>query len=67
MVCFLGYGENHSWTRKSCLWELPYAKALILPPQHRFDAPRAKHRSDAPIGVLPKLSSPKLKKLVGCL
>jgi hypothetical protein len=29
---FEGYGENHSWTHKSCLWELPYAKALLLPP-----------------------------------
>jgi hypothetical protein len=37
---FEGYGENHNWTHKSCLWELPYVKALILPPQHRFDAPR---------------------------
>jgi hypothetical protein len=27
---FEGYGENHNWTHKSCLWELPYAKALIL-------------------------------------
>jgi hypothetical protein len=26
-----GYGENHNLTHKSCLWELPYAKALILP------------------------------------
>ncbi|WVZ58498.1 hypothetical protein U9M48_008769 [Paspalum notatum var. saurae] len=28
---FLCYGEEHSWTHKSCLWELPYAKALVLP------------------------------------
>jgi hypothetical protein len=28
---FQGYGENHNWTHKSFLWELPYAKALILP------------------------------------
>jgi hypothetical protein len=28
---FEGYGENHNWTHKSCLWKLPYAKALILP------------------------------------
>ncbi|WVZ76293.1 hypothetical protein U9M48_024280 [Paspalum notatum var. saurae] len=28
---FLGYGEEHNWTHKSCLWELPYAKALLLP------------------------------------
>ncbi len=24
-------GENHNWPHKSCLWEHPYAKALILP------------------------------------
>jgi hypothetical protein len=28
---FKGYGVNHNWTHKSCLWELPYTKALILP------------------------------------
>jgi hypothetical protein len=32
---FEGYGENHNWTHKSCLWELHYAKALILP--HNID------------------------------
>jgi hypothetical protein len=32
---FEGYGENHNWNHKSCLWELPYAKALILP--HNID------------------------------
>jgi hypothetical protein len=32
---FEGYGEKHNWTHKSCLWELPYAKALILP--HNID------------------------------
>jgi hypothetical protein len=32
---FEGYGENHNWTHKSCLWELPYAKAFILP--HNID------------------------------
>jgi hypothetical protein len=35
---FKGYGEKHNWTHKSCLCELSYAKSLILPPQHRFDA-----------------------------
>jgi hypothetical protein len=25
---FEGYGENHNWTHKSCLWELPYTKLL---------------------------------------
>jgi hypothetical protein len=38
---FEGYGEKHNWTHKSCLWELPYVNALILPSQHRFDAPGA--------------------------
>jgi hypothetical protein len=28
---FKCYGKNHNWTHKSCLWELPYVKALILP------------------------------------
>jgi hypothetical protein len=28
---FEGYGVNHNWTHKRCLWELLYAKALILP------------------------------------
>jgi hypothetical protein len=32
---FEGYGEKHIWTHKSCLWELPYAKELILP--HNID------------------------------
>jgi hypothetical protein len=32
---FDGYGEKHNWTHKSCLWELPYAKAMILP--HNID------------------------------
>jgi hypothetical protein len=28
---FEGYGEKHNWTHKICLWELSYAKTLILP------------------------------------
>jgi hypothetical protein len=28
---FEGYSKKHNWTHKSCLWELPYTKALILP------------------------------------
>jgi hypothetical protein len=32
---FEGYGENNNWTHKSCLYELPYTKALILP--HNID------------------------------
>jgi hypothetical protein len=32
---FEGYGENHNCTHKSCLGELPYAKALMLP--HNID------------------------------
>jgi hypothetical protein len=27
---FVGYGEEHNWTHKYALWELPYVKALIL-------------------------------------
>jgi hypothetical protein len=32
---FESYGEKHNWTHKSCLYELPYAKTLILP--HNID------------------------------
>jgi hypothetical protein len=32
---FEGYDKRHNWTHKSCLWELPYAKALVLP--HNID------------------------------
>jgi hypothetical protein len=32
---FKAYGKRHNWTHKSCLWKLPYAKALILP--HNID------------------------------
>jgi hypothetical protein len=32
---FEGYGVNDNWIDKSCLRELPYAKALILP--HNID------------------------------
>jgi hypothetical protein len=32
---FEGYCEKHNWTHKSCLWELPYVNALILP--HNID------------------------------
>jgi hypothetical protein len=32
---FKGYDKKCNWTHKSCLWELPYAKALILP--HNID------------------------------
>lgn len=28
---FVGYGTEHNWTHISSLWELPYAKHLILP------------------------------------
>jgi hypothetical protein len=27
---FIGYVEEHNWTHKCALWELPCAKALIL-------------------------------------
>jgi hypothetical protein len=32
---FEGYAKRHNWTHKSCLWEHPYAKTLILP--HNID------------------------------
>ena len=32
---FLGYGEEHAWTHKSCLWNLPYFYDLLLP--HNID------------------------------
>jgi hypothetical protein len=32
---FVGYGNEHNWTHKCVLWELPYAKALIL--MHNID------------------------------
>jgi hypothetical protein len=32
---FIGYGNEHNWTHKCALWELPYAKALIL--MHNID------------------------------
>jgi hypothetical protein len=31
---FEGYSENHNWTHKSCLWELPYAKNIDTTPQN---------------------------------
>jgi hypothetical protein len=32
---FVGYGNDHNWTHKCALWELLYAKALIL--MHNID------------------------------
>jgi hypothetical protein len=32
---FVGYGDEHNWTHKRALWELPYTKALIL--MHNID------------------------------
>jgi hypothetical protein len=32
---FIGYGNEHNWTHKYALWELPCAKALIL--MHNID------------------------------
>jgi hypothetical protein len=32
---FVGYGNEQNWTHKCALWELPYAKALIL--MHNID------------------------------
>ena len=27
---FVGYGEQHAWTQKSCLWNLPYFDDLFF-------------------------------------
>jgi hypothetical protein len=40
---FEGYSENHNQTHKHYLWELPYAKALLLP--HNIDFMHHKHVS----------------------
>ncbi|XP_072147856.1 uncharacterized protein [Setaria viridis] len=32
---FVGYGEQHAWTQKSCLWNLPYFDDLL---PHHIDA-----------------------------
>jgi hypothetical protein len=32
---FVGYGNKHNWTHKCALWELPYAKVLIM--MHNID------------------------------
>jgi hypothetical protein len=56
---FEGYGENHNWTHKSCLWELPYAKALLLP--HNIDLMHQEHNIVENITcVLMLLVSPKI-------
>jgi hypothetical protein len=38
---FEGYGQEHNWTHISFLWELPYAKVLILP--HNIDLMHQEH------------------------
>jgi hypothetical protein len=38
---FVGYGNDHNWTHKYALWELPYAKALIL--IHNIDVMHQEH------------------------
>jgi hypothetical protein len=38
---FESYGEKHNWTHKSYLWELSYAKALIL--LHNIDLMHQEH------------------------
>ena len=37
---FVGYGEQHAWTQKSCLWNLPYFHDLLLP--HNIDVMHTK-------------------------
>ena len=36
-----GFGKNHNWTHKCGLWELPYAKSLIL--MHNIDVMHQEH------------------------
>jgi hypothetical protein len=38
---FVGYGNEHNWTHKCALWELPYTKALIL--MHNIDVIHHEH------------------------
>jgi hypothetical protein len=38
---FVGYGNDHNWTHKCALWELLYAKALIL--MHNIDVMHQEH------------------------
>jgi hypothetical protein len=38
---FVGYGKEHNWTYKCALWELPYAKALIL--MHNINVMHQEH------------------------
>jgi hypothetical protein len=38
---FVGHGKMHNWTHKCRLWELPYAKALIL--MHKIDIMNQEH------------------------
>jgi hypothetical protein len=37
----IGYGNEHNWTHKCALWELPYDKALIL--MHNIDVMHQEH------------------------
>ena len=37
---FVAYGEQHAWTQKSCLWNLPYFDDLLLP--HHIDVMHTK-------------------------
>jgi hypothetical protein len=38
---FVGYENDHNWTHKCALWELPYIKALIL--MHNIDIMHQEH------------------------
>jgi hypothetical protein len=44
---FVGYGNDHNWTHKCALWELPYAKALIL--MHNIDVMHQERNVDESI------------------
>jgi len=48
---FLGYGEEHEWTHKSCLWNLPYFDDLLFP--HNIDIMHTKKNiAEAIFGII---------------
>ncbi|KAM3299995.1 hypothetical protein ACQJBY_041154 [Aegilops geniculata] len=48
---FLGYNEEHAWTHKPCLWDLPYFHQLELP--HNIDVMHTeKNITEAIFGTL---------------
>ena len=53
--CFLGYGEEHAWTHKLCLWNLPYFDDLLL--SHNIDVMHTeKNIAEAIFGTIMNIS-----------